>query len=87
MITKDKLAAYIWAGGDIDGWSRSGRQSDITDDEWRKIDILLSAITVIRRGLAAECFKQDHHQMVRENVDCDETYKELVAYEKKCERN
>jgi hypothetical protein len=87
MITRDKLAEYIWASGDIDGWCRSGRQSDIADDDWRKIDILLSAITVIRHGLAAECFKQDHYQMVRENVNCDETYKDLVAYEKKCERN
>jgi len=87
MITKDKLAEYVWCGGDIDGWSRSGRQSDITDDDWRKIDIMLSAITIIRRGLAAETFKQDHYQMVRDNVDCDETYKELVAYEKKSDKN
>jgi hypothetical protein len=87
MITKDKLAEYIRAGGDIDGWSRSGRTSDITDDDWRKIDILLSAITIIRRGLAAEGFKKAHYQMVREHFDCDETYRALVDYEKKSEKD
>jgi len=87
MITKDKLAEYIRYNGDMDGWCRSTRQSDITDDDWRQIDTILSAITVIRRGLAAESFKKDHNQMVQENIDCDETYTALVTYEKKSEKN
>ena len=81
MITKQKLDEYIWAGGDIDGWSRSGRESDITDDEWRMIETMLTAITIIRRGLAADVFVREHRQLVQKNFDCDQTYRDLVEYE------
>ena len=83
MITKRKLEEYIWAGGDIDGWSRSGRQSDITDEEWRMIDTMLTAITIIRRGLAADAFVNEHREMVQKNFDCEKTYKDLKEYELK----
>jgi hypothetical protein len=60
MITQDKLREYIWAGGDIDGYARSGRRSDITDGDWFLIDGMLSAFSIIRRGLAADTFKKQH---------------------------
>jgi hypothetical protein len=69
MITRDKLKEYTWADGDIDGWSRSGRTSDITSEEWYCIDGFFSEITVIRRNLATDGFKEQHVNKVRSHFD------------------
>jgi hypothetical protein len=87
MITQGKLREYIWANGDIDGYARSGRVSDITDGDWLLIDRMLSAISIIRRGLAADTFKQQHQDQVREAFDSMETYKALQNYEAQIEPN
>ena len=81
MITQDKLHEYIWAGGDIDGYARSGRRGDITDNDWFLIDQMLSAISIIRRGLAADTFKKQHLDQVREAFDSMDTYQALQNYE------
>lgn len=81
MITQDKLREFIWAGGDIDGYARSGRRSDITDVDWFLIDRMLSAITIIRRGLAADTFRKQHEDQVREAFDSMETYQMMQEYE------
>jgi len=85
MITQDKLREYIWAGGDIDGYARSGHRSDITDGDWFLIDRMLSAISIIRRGLAADTFKKQHQDQVREAFDSMETYQALQNYEAQSE--
>lgn len=81
MITSSKLREYIWADGDIDGYARSGRKSDITDGEWSLLDQMLSAMSMIRRGLASEEFKSHHEDQVRQTFDCPETYQLLREYE------
>lgn len=81
MITRQKLSEYIWAGGDIDGYSRSGRHSDITDEDWSVIDRTLSAITILRRGLGADSFRRQHEECIGKVFDSMETYELLVKYE------
>jgi hypothetical protein len=80
-----KLREYIWAGGDIDGYARSGRRSDITDGDWFLIDGMLSAFSIIRRGLAADTFKKQHQDQVRKAFDSMETYQALQDYEAQSE--
>ena len=86
MITKKKLDEYIWAGGDIDGYSRSGRTSDITDQDWSFIDQTLSAITMIRRGLVSDSFRREHEQTVKREFDSLKTYEVLKQFEIKSEQ-
>ena len=86
MITRAKLKEYMWANGDIDGYARSGRDGDISTEEWFAIDRLLSAITIIHRGLAAPEFKQKHQAEVAEFFDSDATYQQLVEFAKKNEQ-
>jgi len=86
MITDAKLDGYLWAKGDIDGYARSGRDGDISTEEWFVIDRLLSAITMIRRGLAAPEFIQTHETEVKELFDCKATYRKLVECERESEQ-
>jgi hypothetical protein len=86
MITKKILEENIWAGGDIDGYSRSGRVSDITNEDWLFIDQVLSAITMIRRGLVSDSFRSEHEQTVKHEFDSHETYEFLRQYEMKSEQ-
>jgi len=86
MITREKVKEYIWAGGDIDGYARSGRHSNITDADWFLIDQTVSAIGMIRRGQAAPVFKQRHQEEIRETFDSTGTYELLVDYEAKSEQ-
>ena len=85
MITQDKLNEYIWANGDIDGYARSGRSSDITDAEWFFLDKMLSAIMMIRRGLVEDSFRQEHEQAVEQGFDSRATYDALCEFERKSE--
>jgi hypothetical protein len=80
MITRGKVQEFIWAGGDIDGYARSGRRSDITDGDWFLIEQMLGAISIIRGGLAADSFKKRHEDQVREVFDSPETYELLREY-------
>lgn len=86
MITKDKLQEYIWADGDMDGYSLSGRTGPITYDDWHFLDQMVTAITMIRRGLAADSFRRDHEETVRREFDCRSTYQMLTEYEMKSEQ-
>lgn len=81
MITRAKLDEYIWADGDIDGYARSGRRGDISDQDWFLIDEMLSAISMIRRGLAADSFTREHQARVQEVFESEDTYNFLVEYE------
>lgn len=90
MITQTKLNEYFWANGDIDGYARSGRDGDnsrISTDEWFSIDRLLSAITIIHRGLAAPEFKQRHYAEVARLFDSETTYQQLVEFQRKSEQS
>ena len=87
MITQTKLNEYLWANGDIDGYARSGRDGDISTDEWFSIDRLLSAITIIHRGLAAPEFKQRHYAEVAQLFDSETTYQQLVEFQRKSEQS
>jgi hypothetical protein len=82
MITEAQLDEYLWAKGDIDGYARSNRDGDISTEEWFVIDRLLSAITMIRRGLAAPEFRQSHETEVENLFDCEATYRKLVRFER-----
>jgi hypothetical protein len=86
MITKDKLREYIWADGDMDGYSRSRRCGPITDADWHFLDQMVSAIAMIRRGLVADSFQKDHDDTVSREFDSPSTYKILEEYEMKSEQ-
>lgn len=87
MITQDKLNEYIWAGGDIDGYARSGRSSDITDADWLFLDKMVSAITMIRQGLVSDSFEREHEQVVGKEFDSRATYDALCEFERTSEQS
>ena len=83
MITHTKLKEYMWANGDIDGYARSRRDGDISDKEWFAIDRIVSAITIIERGLASQEFREKHDAEVVRLFDRKSTYQGLVEFSKK----
>ncbi len=86
MITKEKLEEYMWADGDIDGYCGSGRKKPITDAESRFLDHMVTAITIIRRGLVVDSFRKEHDETVSREFDSRATYEEPVKYEMKSEQ-
>jgi hypothetical protein len=85
MITEAKLKEYIWCRGDIDGYIRSGRveKNIITDEDWKFIDEMITKIRLIRTGLAAKKFVENHEKEKRK-FDSVQTYKLLQNFEQKC---
>lgn len=55
MLTLEKLGVYRMFDGDIDGWARSPRRSELpamTGDDWFLIDELRQGLSLVSAGRA-----------------------------------
>ena len=81
MLTIDKLQMYRRFDGDIDGYSRSrvDDRSGITDEDWRLIDELRQALSIISSGRAAPEFAASVEQRLSSVAVDDQTRQALRA--------
>lgn len=76
MITLAKVEIYGRFKGDVDGFSRSGvdpNVSGITDDDWRQIARLCQALSIARSGQASDAFAMETEGALRAATDNEAT--------------
>jgi hypothetical protein len=84
MIAAEKVNVYREYHGWYDGYyikTKSEPERLVSDKEWGLIDNLLQDLTLVRRGVAAESFKEDLNRRLKESCDNEETIKQLVELE------
>lgn len=80
MITGYKIRIFNRYDGDIDSWARSGSKKEklfMNDDDWYMIDTLIQDLSIVRKGLASEEFKNTLNSKLKESCDNEETIIEL----------
>jgi len=80
MITSDKVRIYEKYDGDIDGFARSSKISELdilTDQDWRFIDEILQRLLIIQSGLGSTDFEEQARAMLMEAVH-DENVRERL---------
>lgn len=82
MITRDKLKIYKKYSGDIDGWARVGKKSELeimSDDDWTLVDELLQNLELVEKGLASDSFKSQTLDKLNSACDSEKTKQELKS--------
>ncbi len=82
MITLHKLSIYSLYSGDLDLFTRSGRESEkrtISDKDWYLIDILIQDANVIVRGLGSEQRLAEATERLAQNSESGEVVKEIMG--------
>lgn len=82
MITSVKLKIYNKYSGNIDGWARVGKKSELSkmnDDDWILIDELLQSLALVDQGLASESLKAKTIEKLNSHCDSEKTKQELKS--------
>ena len=80
MITLEKLDIYEKYGGDIDGLIRIGSDAEkiaINDSDWWRISEVVSALLIIRRGLASDDFARRNLADIKSECENSEVFNRL----------
>jgi hypothetical protein len=74
MITVEKIKIFDNYDGDIDGFSRVGRDYEkelIDDDDWSVIDKFLHNVGMINKGLSSQTFTNQTLTEIKQECDID----------------
>jgi hypothetical protein len=84
MITSEKVELFKSYKGYYDGYhiQSNGKGKIISADEWFLLGNLIQDIYLIRKGKAADSFKESIKEQLSKNCDTDETIKLIFELEK-----
>ncbi|MBX3265413.1 MAG: hypothetical protein KF831_01780 [Acidobacteria bacterium] len=80
MITQEKLKLFVHYRGDLDMWSRTGKEHErnfMASSDWHLIDLLLQDANVIARGLGSKERTELAWERLRQNCESEQVIEEI----------
>lgn len=82
VVTKDKIKIYKKYSGDIDGWARVGKKSELelmSDEDWAVIDELIQNLELVEKGVVSDSFMSQTFDKLKKVCDSERTQNELKS--------